>query len=238
MSEAGLAQIIRGSPGRSVLRWCWFQWMRFFCTCWFKVFYRFRVEGREHLPLTGAVLIVSNHQSFLDSIILGMATGWRPPWSLARKSLFKPVLGWFFRSLNGIPVDRGHSDIASLRRCIEVLSEGASLAIFPEGTRTEDGSVGRFRAGLMLLVKRAKPVVVPLAITGSFEAWPRSRRLPHLFGRITARWGRPMSAEELLAMGDGEALKRIESLVRAMVETGGSGGGGGSGSCAGGGGGT
>jgi 1-acyl-sn-glycerol-3-phosphate acyltransferase len=216
-SKPGFREIIRASPGRSVVRWCWFHLMRLICTVWFSVFYRFRVEGRERLPMTGPVLIVSNHQSFLDSIILGMATGWRPPYSLARKSLFKGVMGWLFRSLNGIPVDRGHSDIASLRRCIEVLNEGASLAIFPEGTRTEDGSVGKFRAGSMLLVKRAKPVVMPLAITGSFEAWPRDAKLPRLFGRITARWGEPISAEELLKMDEGEALKRIEGIVREMV---------------------
>jgi len=217
VKRVSFRELIRGCPGRSVVRWLWFQFLRVVCVTWFKLFYRLKVEGREHLPLTGPVLIVANHQSFLDSIIMGIAVGRRPVYSLARRSLFRHVLGWLIRSVNGIPVERGVADLTAMRRCVEVLRDGMGLMIFPEGTRTETGAVGEFRAGTMMLVKRGKPVVVPLAISGSFEAWPRDRKLPRLFGRITARFGPPVPAEELLAMDETAALALLRDKVAAMV---------------------
>lgn len=219
MSRVSFRELIRGCPGQSVVRWLWFQFVRLLCGLWFKLFYRLRITGRENLPLTGPVLIISNHQSYLDPIIIGLATGKRPAHMLARSNLFKPFfMNWLLKSLNGVPVDRGTADLASMRRCIEVLKDGMSLALFPEGTRTEDGAVLPFKAGTLLIARRAGAVILPLAIAGSFEAWPRKRKLPQFFGRIRAQFGEPIAAETLQAMGEEVALKHLEELTRSMVD--------------------
>jgi len=141
LKKISFRELIRGCPGQSVVRWLWYQWVRFVCWCWFRLFYRLKIQGRENLPMTGPVLVISNHQSFLDPILIGMATGKRPMSMLARRNLFKPFfMGWLLRSLNGIPVDRGSADLAAMRTCIEVLKKGEGLSLFPEGTRSEDCS--------------------------------------------------------------------------------------------------
>lgn len=218
MRRVSFRELLNASPGRSLPRWLWFQFLRSLCLLWFKLCYRWKLHGKENFPLTGAVLIVANHQSTLDSVVMGLAVGRRPVYSLARRSLFKPVLSWLFRSLNGIPVDRGAADLAAMRRCVQVLRDGMGLMLFPEGTRTETGEVGAFRSGVMLMVKRGGPdAVVPLAISGSFAAWPRGRMLPRPFGRITARWGTPVPAAELLAMNEDDALARLRDTVATMA---------------------
>ncbi len=218
MSRVSFRELIRGCPGKSVLRWLWFQLARLICGIWFKLFYRLRISGQEHMPLTGPVLIVANHQSFLDPVIIGLATGRRPAHMLARSNLFKPFfMGWLLKSLNGVPVERGTADLASMRRCIEILKEGTSLAIFPEGTRTEDGELLPLKAGTLLIARRAGAVILPLAIAGSFEAWPRSRKLPHLFGRVRACFGEPVAIEPLMEMGGAKALEQLHGSLAAML---------------------
>lgn len=215
----GLRQLIAACPGGSVLRWLWFQFARTTCLIWFKIFYRLRITGGSNMPRTGPVLVIANHQSFLDPILIGMATGKRPAHMLARKNLFKPFfIGWLLKSLNGVPVDRGTADLASMRRCIDILKQGQALSLFPEGTRTEDGRVLPFKPGMLLIARRAQATLVPMAIAGSFEAWPRSRKLPHLTGRIRVQLGEPVTLDELSNMTDDAILAHLGAMVRAMKE--------------------
>lgn len=213
MSPGGLRALVRASPGGSLLRLIWWHWLRAWCWVYFRLCYRFRVRGRVALPRGGPVLIVSNHQSFLDPIIVGLATGARPAYSLARSSLYRGPIGWLIHSLNGIPVERGAADTKAMRRCVGVLKQGFMLSVFPEGTRTEDGQVGEFKGGTMLLIKRARPVVIPLGIGGAYEVWPRRRMLPRPFGRITAAFGAPVPAEQLLAMRPDDAMALLRQRV-------------------------
>ena len=137
--------------------------------------------------------------------------------ALARATLFKnPVFAFLIRSMNAIPVDRGAADMTAMRTCIDVMNQGHALLIFPEGTRTEDGATGPFASGTMLLIKRAKPVVVPVAIEGSFQAWPKGRKLPFLFGRISLRFGEPIPAQTLIDMGAEPALTHLREVVESM----------------------
>lgn len=216
MTDVSLRQVVAGSPRGSWLRFLWWQMLRIPCAAWFRLFYRLRVQGREHLPRTGPLLIVSNHESFLDPVIIGVACSPRPMYSMARSTLFRFPLGPVIRSLNGIPVERGTADLASIRRCIDVLGQGSALSIFPEGTRTEDGAMKPFRGGTMLLIKRAKPMVMPLAIAGSFESWPRKRKLPHLCGRLAVRFAPPVAAETLIQMGEQAALESLRKTIQGM----------------------
>lgn len=179
--------------------------------------YRHRSFGVRNIPRTGALLLVSNHQSYLDPAIVGLGCSRRQFAALARSTLFDnhPVFTWIIRNLNAIPVAQGESDVGAMRKCIEELNKGQALLIFPEGSRTESGNVEPFETGTMLLIKRAKPLVMPVAIEGAFDVWKRGTR-PKLRGRIGVSYGQPIPAETLIAMGADRALSHLRDEVDRM----------------------
>jgi 1-acyl-sn-glycerol-3-phosphate acyltransferase len=173
-----------------------------------------RVYHRDRLPKSGGVLVVCNHQSYLDPILaaVGMSRAFHP---MARESLFRPApFAWIIRSLYAFPVRRSSADLAAVREALRRLKGGAVVLVFPEGTRTRDGSIGRLQGGPVLIAARAGVPVVPLVIDGAFESWPKGRRLPrpHL---VRIACGRPLSAEEAAA-GDPETI--MARLRDQMVE--------------------
>ena len=162
------------------------------------------------------MLLLANHQSFFDPVVVGMGMR-RPLYALARATLWdSPVVGWLISSLNAIPVDQEASDIAGLRRCVEVLKDGHTMLLFPEGERTLSGDTGPFAAGTMLLLRRAKPTVIPVAIDGAYEVFSRRMRRPRLTGRMGVMFGEPIASERLLAMKGDEALAMLRETVEAM----------------------
>ena len=187
------------------------------CYVWVSICYRFRSWGGRRVPKRGAVLIVANHQSFLDPILLGVAAHHRPCHAMARASLFRSrFFGWLIRSLRAIPIELGAGDVKALRRCLEVLRAGDALVVYPEGSRTEDGNVAPFAAGTLLLIRKARPIVVPAAIEGAAAAWPRSSAWPRPAGRIGVMFGRPIAAEQLVAMEVDEALEHLRERVDTL----------------------
>ncbi|CAN5440534.1 hypothetical protein BH11PLA2_BH11PLA2_24300 [soil metagenome] len=142
-----------------------------------------RVKGREHLPKSGPILLLSNHQSFLDPPLLGMATYPRPLTFLARKELFKNAL--FRRMIDycgAVPIDQSFGR-DGIRAITERLHNGETVAVFPEGERTLDGSMMPLKPGVSLLLRDGDFPIVPVGIAGAFEAWPRGQKLPH-FGLL------------------------------------------------------
>jgi 1-acyl-sn-glycerol-3-phosphate acyltransferase len=126
---------------------------------------------------------------------------------------------WFLRNLNTIPIksESGDGDTAAMKEIIRRLGEGNCVIIFPEGTRSEDGRMGEFKPGVALIIKRARCAVLPAAIEGCFDAWPRTRKRPKLRGqRIAVKYGRAIPAEELLAGGARESLHRLEREIDRM----------------------
>lgn len=194
------------------------KFVRLVCATWLIVCYRLRITGRENIPRQGAMLIISNHQSFLDPVILGVA-GWTRQqfFVLARDSLFRNFLfGGLIHALNARPVQRGAADIKAMRFAIDLLKGGDSLMIFPEGTRTETGATLPFKSGVLMLVKRSGATVVPAAVEGPFGIWPRDRSRPKLFGRVGVQFGEPIPAEQLLAMDSEEALVSLREKIEHM----------------------
>lgn len=147
------------------------------------------------------LLIVSNHQSFLDPALVGMALP-RQISYLARRDLFRiPGFRQLIIALNAQPVTRGAVDSKALRNILRLLRRGQTLLMFPEGTRTHDGSLGRFRPGAAGIAIRCGVAVLPACIEGAYKCWPRTRTLPWP-GRVAVAYGRPLepraeSAEEL-----------------------------------------
>ena len=181
----------------------------------FVTLFGLRVFGREHLPRRGGVLVVSNHQSYLDPILA--AVGMRRPFHpMARASLFRAgPFGWLIRSLHAFPVRRGSADVSAVREALRRLKGGAVVLVFPEGTRTRDRSIGPLRAGPVLLARRAGVPILPIVIDGAFEAWPRTRRLPRPH-RVRVACGRPMSAEAAAGRDPAEVVDTLRGEMLAL----------------------
>jgi 1-acyl-sn-glycerol-3-phosphate acyltransferase len=137
--------------------------------------YRFRVRGEDHIPVNGAAVLVCNHVSYIDAVVL-MAASPRPIRFLMDHRIFAtPVLGWLFRLGKAIPIAPQRDDPAAYERAFQdarrVLDEGDLLGIFPEGGITRDGSLGEFKGGIMKILQTHPVPVVPLALQnlwGSF----------------------------------------------------------------------
>ncbi len=133
-----------------------------------KLFYRFSVEGAEHLPATGPVIVACNHCSLLDPIVVGCSILQRPVSFMAKEELFRiPLLGPIIRKLGAFPVRRGKGDRAAIRAAVEVLKEGKVLGIFPEGTRYKDNKLHPLRHGITLLAMETNARILPMIIRGT-----------------------------------------------------------------------
>lgn len=139
---------------------------------------RYRIRGLEHVPHRGGALLLVNHQSFLDPVLLGLSMP-RPVSFLARRNLFEiPVVGWILRNTYVIPLDREAVSPSSIKEAVRRLRAGFLVGIFAEGTRTTDGRVAEFQSGFLTLVRRGKVPVIPAGIAGAFESYPRGGKFP------------------------------------------------------------
>jgi 1-acyl-sn-glycerol-3-phosphate acyltransferase len=179
------------------------------------VVYRQRCLGRSKVPPSGPAIYVANHQAHYDPPIVGCLVG--PFASLARATLFDTQpWRWILPRLGAIRLHRGRGDAAALRVAIDELNAGGRVLLFPEGARCHDGAVNVFQSGMLVLVKRSGAPVVPIAIEGAFDIWPRTRKYPRLRGRLAARVGHPITAEELLQVPHEEAMERLRRSIDAM----------------------
>ena len=182
---------------------------------YFKIFHRFRVSGLEHVPSDGAFLLASNHVSFFDPPALGC----RVPRDLhyfARKSLFKGLLGKLITAFNSIPVDRESSDVSSFKKALKVLEKGSPLLVFPEGTRSLDGSLQAAKAGVGLIAIKASVPVLPARVIGGFEILGKGCKLPKIGSRLTIVYG-PLLQIETLDPGP-KTAKRSQIVADAIME--------------------
>ncbi|WP_422926443.1 lysophospholipid acyltransferase family protein [Singulisphaera sp. PoT] len=170
-----------------------------------------RASGRNNLPTKGGALLVSNHASHLDVFILGIPLH-RPLNYVARSTLFFPPLGTLIRSVGGFPIQREGMGAQGLKETLKRLKSGGIVALFPEGTRTKNGEIGEFKSGIAVLAARAKVPIIPAAVAGTFEAWPRSRMFPKA-APVSIHYGTPITPEELSQL-DGDAMT---DLIRVRV---------------------
>ena len=172
------------------------------------VWLRYSVHDRRRVPATGPVILVSNHASYLDPPLLGVAAP-RIVRFLAHRGLasWRP-LGWWLRAVGVSLIDRSTPSKEVLRKLSGELKRGSCIGLFAEGTRTEDGQVAPFRSGVAFLVRRTRATVVPVGIEGSFAAFPRGARWirPR---KCRLRFGEPWTPEQVLAPGGVEELQRL-----------------------------
>ncbi|MGQ9575917.1 MAG: lysophospholipid acyltransferase family protein [Thermoguttaceae bacterium] len=175
--------------------------------------YKARYTGVENVPLTGGLLVLSNHQSHLDPPMIGCGFPRRLNF-LGRKSLFVfPPFRWLIESFDAIAIDREGSPIKGLRETIRRLQGGEAVLVFPEGTRCWDGQIGPFMPGLTMMAARSGAAILPMALEGAFEAWPRTKRFPGL-GRIHVHFGPPIPPEQVQAMSEEALMAETERRIR------------------------
>lgn len=155
---------------------------RFLCAATFRCIWRRTIIGHENIPLTGGVIIAPNHVSFADPPLVGSATR-RPLFFMAKKELFDiPVLGQLIKRTNTFPVRRGHNDISAIRTGEGLLESGECLLVFPEGTRSKDGTFGVARSGCGMLACHTQKPVVPTRVVNS-SVMAGFKKLYVIFGK-------------------------------------------------------
>lgn len=182
----------------------------------YKLFYNFHIEGAENIPQDRPLVMASNHRSYADPIILTMPMK-RPVTYMAKEELFKNKLfGWFITKLGAFPVKRGGGDMQVIEDSVAILESGRHLVIFPEGTRSKDGKVGKGKTGVALIAAKSGADVLPCGII--FEGEKLRFR-----SKLTLRFGKVIPAAEI-AVEDAspkalkEVKKRIMGEITALVE--------------------
>lgn len=192
-----------------------YRFCRFLCQWFSLTLLKTRLVGARNVPATGGVLLVSNHQSFMDPVIVAMGLP-RECSYMARDSLFRNKLfGRLIGHLGAFPVKRGTADLMAIKESLRRLKRGEVVVVFPEGTRTLDGSIGPMLAGLATMAKKCKVAIVPTVIDGMFQAWPRHQALPGV-GDVIIEYDRPILPAEYENL-DPEALtEEIRGRMIAM----------------------
>ena len=162
-----------------------------------KMLYRIRVEGLDNVPKDGPAIIAANHVSFLDSFFIPLVIKRRKVTYLAKADYFKSwKTKWFFQGVGQISCERegGNKSQQSLEIALDVLKEGKLLGIYPEGTRSPDGTLYRGRTGVARLALTAGVPVIPCGLIGTEEVMPKERKIPRLTGRykVRVRFGKPI----------------------------------------------
>lgn len=148
--------------------------------------YRFEMVGLENIPNDGGVLICSNHINNFDPPVVGIKIS-RPVYYMAKEELFSiPIFGKIIRMCNAFPVKRGMSDRDALRKGLNLLKDGHILGLFPEGTRSKTGDLGKGLAGAGFFASRSNAAVVPCAIIGPYK----------IFQKIKVVYGKPIEMDE------------------------------------------
>ncbi|MGN0996358.1 MAG: lysophospholipid acyltransferase family protein [Candidatus Ventricola sp.] len=153
-----------------------------------KLLFFMRIEGRENIPKGRNCVLMGNHQCLLDPLTLALCVPEREIHFMGKKELWNNrLLGWAFTKVHGFPVDRGNIDMAAVRTALNILKDGDTLGIFPEGTRSRTGHMLPLLGGASLLALRSGCDVVPVYIDGRYKP----------FHRIVVRVGKPVDMEGL-----------------------------------------
>jgi 1-acyl-sn-glycerol-3-phosphate acyltransferase len=192
----------------------------------FSLGFSLRWEGTRNMPATGPVLAIANHQSYLDPPAIGLSTPRRLVY-LARASLFRnPFFGALIRGLSAVPIDQDGVGKEGIRLILEQLRQGKAVLVFPEGTRTPDGTMQPLRPGVHLILKKMSAPIVPIGIAGAYDAWPVWRKypqpaplfLPATSSTIAVSIGKPLDPEPFAAMPREDAMIELGKVIAVAKE--------------------
>jgi 1-acyl-sn-glycerol-3-phosphate acyltransferase len=183
--------------------------------CGFLMIFLFsaRSIGSCNVPRRGPALLIANHESFIDPIMVGVAIP-RHVSFLARKTLFKSAFKRLvLESLNAVPIDQEGVGKEGIRNIIKQLQSGHAVLVFPEGERSWDGRLHALRPGIALLLERAAAPIVPVGVAGAFEAWSRFRALPTPSPAFLVATNRTMA----VAFGPPRDPATLKGMTRAEI---------------------
>lgn len=203
----------RLSPTRR--NWVWYS-IQLLLRVVFAVWLRYRARGVERIPTVGGGLILSNHQSFLDPLLIGLPLS-RPVSYLARDTLFPvPIVGWILRHTYVMPINREAAGTASLRETLRRMEQGFLVGVFPEGTRSVDGSVGTLKPGFAALVRRSSLPVYPVGIAGANRAMGRNSLILKPY-RVCVVFGEPIPPDEIARLSQKGREDELVATVRERI---------------------
>jgi 1-acyl-sn-glycerol-3-phosphate acyltransferase len=182
---------------------------------YFKIFHRFEIIGADNIPVNGSFILASNHASYFDPPALGCKLP-RNLHYFARDTLFFWPLGFLIRNLNSIPVNRSQLDIATLKRVLKVLQSGDPILVFPEGTRSPDGHLGRGKKGIGLLLAKSHKDVLPARIMGGNKVLGKGMLIPRIGRKLVVTYG-PIIRFDELDPGKSDT-QRYETIANRVLE--------------------
>lgn len=186
--------------------------MQVFFTIWL----RYRARGMDRLPADGGGLVVINHQSFLDPMLVGLPLK-RPISFLARDSLFRvPLIGWILRNTYVMPISRESASSATIKQAVARMKHGFLVGIFPEGTRSSSGEIGEFKPGFISLIRRSRLPVYPVGVAGADRAFPRRAWFLRP-ARVCVVFGEPLLPEEIEPLMQRGREQELVALTRQRV---------------------
>jgi 1-acyl-sn-glycerol-3-phosphate acyltransferase len=179
-----------------------------------RAYFGLTLVGTEHIPATGPLVITPNHQTYADPPLVTIPVR-RRLYYMAWNRLFDiPGLAALIRRLRAFPVETDARDPRATREALRLLQQGAALMVFPEGSRSRDGRVGRFRLGAFRLAVAVKAPVLPVTIVGGHETWPPGRVLPRR-GRVTIAYHPVLCANP--GLEPREAAQELADRTRAVI---------------------
>lgn len=203
-------------PGGKLQFWFARWWCRL--VAW-SIFAHIRVHGVDHVNAGGAYVYMANHSSLIDTPAL-FAYLPHPFRIMAKRSLFfVPFMGWHLWTAGHFPIDRGDArkTARSIRRVIEGVRQGQSLAVFPEGTRTPDGRLQTFKPGVFKIALKAGVPIVPVTIRGTFSLLPKTTLAPRP-GKIDVMLGKPIDTTPYDEKHLGSLIDRTREVIRQTLE--------------------
>lgn len=201
---------------RSFVAWLWYGVLWCPCYALSQLLFRYRFSGKGNVPQQGPVLLLGNHQSHLDPVLVGLACP-RQLKFLARDGLFFFPFNLWIKALGAVPINQEGSALAGLRITLGLLKEDNAVLIFPEGSRTPDGQLHEMFSGFCLLARRSQATIVPLALDGAFAALPRGRAFirPHSIGLT---FGQPILPSQYAELPDEELTALVAKRIAQALD--------------------
>lgn len=192
--------------------------MRLPVSLFFMLFYGCRFYGRNNMPEQGGVVVAANHQSHFDPPLI--AAGLRRRMNfLARKSLFRSkAFAWLIDMLDAIPLEIEGIGFEGVKESMKRLRGGEMVLIFPEGARTWDGTMAPFKIGALTLAQKCKSTILPTAIDGCFEVWPRTNKFPWPWKKIRVVYGKPIPYEEFQDLNEEELRHLVQQRIQLLID--------------------
>ena len=206
---------------KRLIAYCFYTFFQLFYGVFFKLYFRWNVYGLEHVPATGGAILAVNHSSVLDPTLSGTSLR-RKIWYVGRSDLVKNrfknrLLEFVIFAQHLIPINRGRPDIKAIKRIIRTIREGEIVLMFPEGTRSIDGSLGPGKKGLGMFVSRARADVIPCYISGSWRAMPKGAIFPRP-RKIRMAYGPLIRFKEFKDFPGGrKGFKQISGVVMGRI---------------------